>query len=237
MTKKARQAAGELHVPLDCKTLDKAFKKARKNRTIKTIVVGKGEHRVKKDQHGNNFLVVDFPITIRGSGDKTEVVVLGGFMILEDIQGKVHLHNMTIRHLEGCGVMGKSSFALEDVTVDQCMGGVCAGGTSCVAECTNVEVHQCTGSGVAAVEGGSITMIGVKTTVHHNNTSEASNEFGLAVGGLTSTIQLIHPLTKEIVATDNQGGGNWGVPFGDINQIHTIPTSTEETKSSTCRTK
>ena len=104
-------------------------------------------------------------------------------------------------------------------------------GTSCVAECTNVEIRQCRVCAVIASDGASITMIGEKTTVHHNNTSEASNEFGLAVGGLTSTIQLIHPLTKEMIATNNQGGGNWGAENGaDINQIQDIPSTTNHKK-------
>ena len=58
--------------------LDKAFKKAKKNRKIKTIIVGKGEHRVKTNKKGENYWVVDVPITIRGSGDKNEVVGVPG---------------------------------------------------------------------------------------------------------------------------------------------------------------
>jgi hypothetical protein len=40
----------------------------------------------------------------------------------------------------------------------------------------------------------------------------------------SSTIQLVSPLTKELVAIDNGGGGNWGARIGgaDINQIKTI---------------
>ena len=38
----------------------------------------------------------------------------------------------------------------------------------------------------------------------------------------SSTIQLVSPLTKEQVAIDNGGGGNWGARGADINQIKTI---------------
>ena len=114
---------------------------------------------------------IDFPITILGKGDKTKVHVTGGFKIEEGVQGNVHIQNMTIRQSKACGVAGKSPFTLEDVIVEQCgQFGVYAYGTACVARCTNVEVRQCKMSGVSAGEGGSITLMGPKTTVHHNNT-------------------------------------------------------------------
>jgi hypothetical protein len=66
-------------------------------------------------------------------------------------------------------------------------------------------------------------LIGAKTTVHHNCTKGDNDEYGLKVYGSSSTIQLASPLTKEQVALDNSGGGNWGATFGgDIHQIKTI---------------
>ena len=112
--------------------------------------------------------------------------------------------------------------------MEQCrQWGVCVCGSACVARCTNVEVRQCSESGVYAYNGGSITLMDAKTTVHHNNTSGDSYEFGLYLEGTNSKIQLVHPLTKESVATNNQGGGNWGAYDGaDSNGIHTIPATT-----------
>jgi hypothetical protein len=86
-----------------------------------------------------------------------------------------------------------------------------------------VEVQQCGGSGVVASMGASITLIGAKTTVHHNCTRGDSYSYGLKVYNANTTIQLVSPLTKEQVSLDNGGGGNWGADFGgDINQIKTI---------------
>jgi hypothetical protein len=87
-----------------------------------------------------------------------------------------------------------------------------------------VEVRQCTW-GVTASDGGSVTLIGAKTTVHHNDQ-------GLTIGDGSSTIHLVYPLTKEQVSIDNgewvewveggDPGGNWGTEYdGDINQIKT----------------
>jgi len=113
-----------------------------------------------------------------------------------------------------------------------------------------MEVRQCGGSGVAAYYGAFITLIGAKTTVHHNctdgnNPTGIQNEYGLQLWGpvfnssSSATIQLVSPLTKELVSIDNGGGGNWGTNYGgDINRIKTIdapaisssPASVGETK-------
>ena len=222
---RARKANGILHVPLDCKTLKHALNRAKKKRQYHTISIGKGEHQLekilKKTSQEHNYLSIDFPIRLVGNGDKTEVVVVGGFWIREGVQGNVHIQNMTIRHLNDDGVWGKSPFTLEDVIVEKCgSSGVRASGDDCVARCTNVEVRQCRDGGVVAWNGGSITLTGAKTAVHHNCTSGSSCDFGFEVYGAASKIQLVHPLTKESVATNNQGGGNWGATRGaDIHRI------------------
>ena len=213
-----------INVPDDYSTILEALAAARKDRKIDTIVLGAGEHLVQEDGNGKNYLPIDFPITILGDGDKNEVVVVGGFHIKKGVQGNVHVQNMTIRHSEGDGVYGFSPFSLEGVLVEQCRRhGVHASGTACVARCTNVEVRQCKYSGVNAYDGGSITLVGAKTTVHHNCTGGNGYHFGLRVVGATSKIPLLHPLTKESVATDNPGGGNWGAEDGSASyQIQTM---------------
>ena len=122
-------------------------------------------------------------------------------------------------------MLGFSSFTMDDVLVEQCgFCGVTAMGTGVVGRCTNVEVRQCGESGMVASGGAFITLIGAKTTVHHNCTDGDSDFYGLKVfGSPDSTIQLISPLTKSIVSIDNGGGGNWGADCGgNINQIKTI---------------
>ena len=104
------------------------------------------------------------------------------------------------------------------------LGRVSAAGAGVVGKCTNVEVRQCGYSGVLANNDASITLIGAKTTVHHNCTNGLGVTYGLqAYGSSSSTIQLVSPLTKEQISLDNGGGGNWGAEDGgDINQIKTI---------------
>ena len=154
---------------------------------------------------------------------KSEIVVVGGIHFKRGIPGNCHLQHLTLRQAKVNGVEGLSSFTMEDVLVEQCGGyGVVANGTGVVGRCTNVEVRQCEWSGMVAGSGASITLIGAKTTVHHNCTDGYSNNYGLEVYRSTSTIQLVFPLTRKKVSLDNGGGGNWGARYGDIKQIKTI---------------
>ena len=149
---------------------------------------------------------------------------MGGIKFAEGIQGNCHLQHLTLRQANVGGVVGQSSFTMEDVLVEQCGFGVYVTGTV-VVRCTNVEVRRCEENGVGASMGASITLIGAKTTVHHNCTKGYSGDYGLKVKGSssTSTIQLVSPLTKWQVSLDNGGGGNWGAKSGaDINEIKTI---------------
>ena len=170
-------------------------------------------------------------------GAKEKIVVVGGIRFKAGIEGNCHVQHLTLRRTKKNGVVGQSSFTMEDVIVEQCgWGGVAANGTGVVGRCTNVEVRQCGMGGVLTHDGASITLIGPKTTVHHNSTLGSSTEYGLQVfGSPDSTIHLISPLTKEIVAIDNGGGGNWGAKYGaDINEIKTIVATCSSTSSVPC---
>ena len=224
-----------VRVPDDCNTLEEAVKRVHEDGRLTTIVLGKGEHvvAVYKDEDGNNIinmLVIHSAMFIVGDSGvpKEEIVVVGGIWFKKGIEGNCHLEHLTLRYAKGIGVNGESSFTMEDVLVEQCEGeGVVAIGPGVIGRCTNVEVRQCGWSGVFANDGGSITLIGAKTTVHHNCTNGESDTYGLEVSfSASSTVQLVSPLTKETVAVDNGGGGNWGVGLmGDINQIKTIAPS------------
>jgi len=204
----------------DCLTLQEAVNRMHEDDQLTTIVLGKGEHRIDGD-----YLEICSAMNIVGDPGlpKSEIVVVGGIQFKKGIKGNCHVEHLTLRQAKQCGVFGQSAFTMEDVLVDQCDYGVFAYGAGVVGRCTDVEVRQCGQSGVAAYYGASITLIGAKTTVHHNCTKEKSWNYGLQVwGSSSSTIQLVSPLSKEKVSTDNSGGGTWGAYNGDIRQIKTI---------------
>ena len=211
-----------LFVPVDCNTLQEAVYKVHKEVCLTAIVLMKGEHEI-----NGNCLEIPSAMNIVGdpSVSKEKIVVLGGIRFKKGMQGNCHLQHLILRQAKETGVLGLSSFTMDEVLVEQCGGyGVIAYGTGVVGRCTNVKVHQCGWGGMSARDGGSVTLIGARTTVHHNCTHENSGNFGLEVfGSSLSTIQLVSPLTKEHVAVDNGGGGNWGADEdGNINQIKTI---------------
>jgi hypothetical protein len=221
-----------IRVPEDYSTLEEAVAKVHGDDGLDTIVVGKGEHvvAVYEDEDGDESNTLEISSAMNIVGDpgvpRSEIVVVGGIYLKPGIPGNCHLQHLTLRQANMNGVRGKSSFTMDDVLVEQCgYAGVKAGGTGVAARCTDVEVRQCGGSGVFAFDGASITLIGAKTTVHHNCTAGDSDDYGLGVySSSSSTIQLVSPLTKEQVSTDNGGGGNWGASNngGDISQIQTI---------------
>jgi hypothetical protein len=192
---------------------------------LTTIVLGTGQHHI----NGESLEIASAMNIVGDPGvPKEEVVVVGGtqcgIWFQAGIQGTCHLQHLTLRQAKR-GVLGRSSFTMDDVLVEQCgYHGVWANGTGVVARCTNIEVRQCGWSGVSADSGASITLVGAKTTVHHNCTKGKSGTYGLGVyNSPFSSIQLVAPLAKEQVAIGNGGGGNWGAEGGSrLNQIKTI---------------
>lgn len=231
-----------VHVPRDCKTLKEAVELVKNGYKIgkdnsdkgekfqfSKIVLGMGEHIIDDD-----YLAIHSKMSIVGEQNvsKEDIVIVGGIFIRISFgeERNVRLQHLTIRPLDNVrvlrqannthGVIGKSSFTMEDVIVELCGGiGVFAWGAK--AECTNVKVRNCGDSGVVAHNGGDITLKGEKTKVHDNCKKGGTDSYGLKVGGTTSSvIQLVPPLTKESVSTSNSGGGNWGARgFATIEQI------------------
>jgi hypothetical protein len=64
---------------------------------------------------------------------------------------------------------------------------------------------------------------GTGTSAHEISTNGRSDDYGLAVYGPSSKIQIVKPLTKEAISKGNKGGGNWGAKWGaTLDQIETI---------------
>jgi aspartyl/asparaginyl beta-hydroxylase (cupin superfamily) len=216
---------GEIRVPKDCPTLKEAVDRVHEDEHLTTIVLMAGEHHIDGDS-----LMPPSAMNIVGDPDVPleQIVVVGGIFFNYGMQKNCHLQHMTIRQAKGMGVAGSSSFTMKDVVVEHCRSvGVCAMGMNVLGRATDVEVRHCRGSGVSGMTGGTMVLLGAKTTVHHNCTDGGSDAYGLVVSlDSASTIQLVSPLTKEDIATNNGGGGNWGAGWGSaITQIKTISLS------------
>jgi len=76
--------------------------------------------------------------------------------------------------------------------------------------CDDLQVIGCGGSGVRASDNATITLSGQGTNIQGNVTTGNSSYYGLNADSSSSNIQLVFPLTKEEISTNNGGGGNWG---------------------------
>jgi hypothetical protein len=194
-----------------------------------TIIVGKGTHVVKvyKD-NGEDTNTLHIPFTMRIVGEqgvpREEIVIMGGIYFQAD---NCHLEGLTVSEAKEHGVRGISYFTMDNVLVNNCgYCGIRVYGAD--ANCTNVEVIECGWSGVTAVGGATITLIGDRTSVHGNCTKDLTgDDYGLQASQ-GSTIQLVFPLTKEQVSRNNGGGRNWD------NGVVVIPAG--ETKTTDVRT-
>jgi len=86
--------------------------------------------------------------------------------------------------------------------------------------CNNLQVVGCGRSGVCASTNATITLSGQGTNIQGNNTNGYHDYYGLDTCS-SSSIYIVHPLTKEEISTNNSGGnggGNWG-GSGTIEQI------------------
>lgn len=203
-----------------------------------TIIVGKGTHVVKvyKD-NGEDTNTLHIPSTMRIVGEqgvpRKDIVIVGGIYFQAD---NCHLEGLTVSEAKEHGVRGISYFTMDNVLVNNCgYCGIRVYGAD--AKCTNVEVTECGWSGVTAVGGATITLIGDRTSVHGNCIKDLTgDDYGLQASQ-GSTIQLVFPLTKEQVSRNNGGNNgenrNWD-GSGTIKTVTEIPAG--ETKTTDVRT-
>jgi hypothetical protein len=202
---------GLLRIPKGSKSLRDAIKLMKDSSgtmKLQKIILSEGEHQMP------TYAKISSALKIVGEPnvDPKKIVVLGGFHINKGVKGHVHLENMTICHSRGSGIVAMSSFSVKDVIIEKCdTHGMVVKGSSVRGRCTNIKVLDCGRNGVIALNGGAIKFDGRKTSICGNCLKGGNSDYGLNVfGSISSTIQFVDPLTKEIVSKNNYGGGNWG---------------------------
>jgi archaellum component FlaF (FlaF/FlaG flagellin family) len=195
---------GALRVLPGLNSLKNAFIEAAE-KGIQEIYLENGIHKIETwvDPDGDNqkFVRIGRSLTVIGAS-RSKCIVLGGFAIrLKEKEEIVILKNMTIRDVEYAVrlILSKGSSHLDNLHIDRCDTGVSVN-KSKKNSMKNCEIVN-SKFAVAVFEGGSITIEGDKTTIHHN-------EVGLAAMKTSSTIKIILPITKESISINNES--NWG---------------------------
>ena len=200
----------QLNVPADFISIEEALRHAkRSNGTINTIHIQDGNHEVLQ-----NILKIDIPIRIVGESE-TGTVVQGGVQIQSnDIGCTVALQNLSIIGSSVSGVwnQGQGRLVMVSCTVKDCNGHGIEVWRRAKGILTNVIVRGCKGSGIVAKSGATIEISGDRSrSVIGNCTKNRCDDFGLNVKGSASKIFVVGSLlTKEKIAEENGGGGNFG---------------------------
>ena len=174
------------------------------------------EYRVEKgDLDSNGYFVLDKPTKISGQGCGMTTLVEFGLKIRgKKSEGIVEIEDLTIKGAKSTGLYaeGGMKVIMRGCTVEDCGGnGVYTSGAD--ISCDDLQVVGCGLSGVWAGNNSTIMLSGQGTSIQGNGTKGNSDSYGLATSS-NCKIQLVLPLTKEEISTNNGGGGNWGVSFG-----------------------
>jgi hypothetical protein len=182
------------------------------------------EYRVEKgDLDYSGRFVLDKPTKISGQGcGMTTLVEFGRLIKGKKSEGIVEIEDLTIKGAERSGLCAYEGMKviMRGCTIEECgCSGVLAFGADIT--CDDLQVIGCGKSGVFASVNATITLSGQDTSIQGNVTKGESYSYGQAYGlrqVSSSFIHLVHPLTKEQISKENDGGRNWG-GRGTIKQV------------------
>jgi len=200
------------------------------------IFIGEGEHSgiCTLGEERKDYVKVQIPLSIYGAGRGRTTLVGVGLWIQGNksfpAMGVVEIGDLTIKGGKRHGLTAYRGMdvRMRGVTVENCQcHGVGANGAD--ISCDDLQVVGCGLSGVCASSNATITLSGQGTTIQGNVTDGDSDlyDYGLYTDSSSGKIQLVLPLTKEQISTNNGGGGNWGGD-GTIEQVSRIFTFAEK---------
>ena len=197
-------------------------------RAPQTRIEYRFHHHQKRYVHD---VTVKKPLSIYGAGrGKTTLVGFGLLIKGKKSDGIVEIEDLTIKGgggrnglhakggmnviMRGCSVM-RLHVGMECMWEYQSYGVVANGAD---ISCDDLQVIGCGSSGVRASSNATITLSGQGTSIQGNGTDAYGSRYGLNAFSSSSKIQLVHPLTKEQISTNNRGDRNWG-GSGTIEQV------------------
>ena len=179
------------------------------------------EYRVEKgDLNSGGYFVLDKPTKISGQGCGMTTLVEFGLKIEgKKSEGIVEIEDLTIKGAKGEGLFAYNGMKviMRGCTIEEC-GWHGVNAYKADITCDDLQVIGCGRSGVYAYINATITLSGHGTSIQGNGTKGYSDDYGLKASSSSSSIHLVHPLTKEQISKKNGGGGNWGGD-GTIKQI------------------
>ena len=168
-----------------------------------------------------DYVLVNFPLSIYGAGhEKTTLVGVGLEIKGKKGDGIVEIGDLKITGGEWHGLFacGGMNVIMRNCAIVDCQWiGVFAASRADVS-CDNLQVVGCGSSGVRSHNNATIMLSGNGTSIQGNGTKGESDDYGLDASSFSSKFQLVTPLTKEEISTNNGGGGNWG-GRGTIEQV------------------
>jgi len=168
-----------------------------------------------------NYVTMKKPFSIYGAGrGKTTLVGVGLEIEGNKSDGIVEIEELTIKVAKGHGLYAYNGMnvIMRGCSIEECQyQGVHA--YEADISCDDLQVIGCGACGVYAGTNATITLSGQGTSIQGNVTDGDSNRYGLEASSSSSSIHLVHPLTKEQISTNNGGGGNWYGRVSTIKQV------------------
>jgi len=167
------------------------------------------------------YIEVKKPLSMYGAGRGMTTLVGVGLIIKGNkSDGIVEIEDLTIKGGERSGLKAYKGMnvIMRGCSVEDCKwSGVVADEASLF--CDDLQVVGYGQSGVLANPNSTITLSGQGTSIQGTGTWGNSDDYGLDAFSSSSKIELVRPLTKDQISTNNDGGGNgWGGK-GTIEQV------------------
>ena len=184
----------------------------------KALLIG-NNYPVEMDLDGYGNFVLKKPTKISRQGRGMTTLVGFGLRIEgKKSDGIVEIEELTIKGGKGQGLCAYNGMKviMRGCTVEECQShGV--GAERADISCDDLQVIGCGQSGVLANGNATITLSGQGTNIQKNVTTGYCGSYGLYTNS-SSSIHIVHPLTKKQISTNNGGGRNWG-GSGTIEQV------------------
>jgi hypothetical protein len=199
-----------LKVPEECTSLEEAIQKARlSNGKITTISLGEMKIEV------SDRIEIDFPLQIIGIGQSKSIINGAGLKIIASAnqnERPVTIKYLTLQETDRSAILNSNGMLtkLDNVCVCNCKSyGVTAekGGR---IEMVNCIIKNNGYSGIYVTENSTVVVSGQNTLIKGNVTSNENIYYGLHASDEHSRIQIMRPLSKIHISSENMGGGNWG---------------------------